>query len=190
MSRFPSDVKHVFHALAFHENRMRFQVNLFESPKGRTPPKQIWFPGSHSDVGGGGKNPDLPRISLLWLLGELQPHITIRNSQILYPEVNHLKPSDAYSESGWKRLVDRYETRLDSKALKARDLIHISLTEIDKANIRPRRAAYHSLMNILELDYLGLQTVALNQVERELSRTRLRTTVQYFFESHRIPKRV
>ncbi|KDN36952.1 hypothetical protein RSAG8_10486, partial [Rhizoctonia solani AG-8 WAC10335] len=65
---------YAFHALAFHENRMRFRVILFEGPgKG----KQVWFPGSHSDVGGGGKELDLPKSSLLWLLAStthFKPH--------------------------------------------------------------------------------------------------------------------
>ncbi|CEL61113.1 putative protein YEL023C OS=Saccharomyces cerevisiae (strain ATCC 204508 / S288c) GN=YEL023C PE=4 SV=1 [Rhizoctonia solani AG-1 IB] len=36
----PPNVKHAFHALAFHENRKLFRVNLFENPVGRTKPKQ------------------------------------------------------------------------------------------------------------------------------------------------------
>ncbi|CAE6482630.1 unnamed protein product [Rhizoctonia solani] len=76
-TEFPPNLVYAFHALAFHENRMRFRVNLFERPAKNTFLKQVWFPGSHSDVGGGGKEPDLPKISLLWLLAStthFKPH--------------------------------------------------------------------------------------------------------------------
>ncbi|KDN36951.1 hypothetical protein RSAG8_10485, partial [Rhizoctonia solani AG-8 WAC10335] len=95
-----------------------------------------------------------------------------------YPEVKGLKPSDAYHESKWKRLVDRCETRLDSKALRKNDLVHVSVNNIDGENARARKKVNHSLLNVLDLAFLGLQTAALNQLECDLSHTRLRTTSQ------------
>ncbi|KAJ1308161.1 hypothetical protein OPQ81_003877 [Rhizoctonia solani] len=172
----PSNVRRALHALAFHENRMRFRVNLFEGCGEGILLKQVWFPGSHSDVGGGGKEPDLPSISLLWLLGELKPHVDIDDSKMLYPDIKRLKPSDAYHESKWKRLIDQCETRLDSNALRKNDLVHVSVREVDEGNRRVGKK--YSLLNVLDLEFLRLQTAALNQLERELSRTRLRTTSQ------------
>jgi hypothetical protein len=113
--------------------------------------------------------------------GELRPYLNISSNHILYPDIGHLKPSDAYYESGWKRLVDRYETRLDSNALRINDLVHISVRDVDKANARSGNPAYRHLLNMLELEFMGLQIAALTQLERELSRTRLRTTVRYHF---------
>ncbi|CAE6404999.1 unnamed protein product [Rhizoctonia solani] len=176
--RFPPNLVYAFHALAFHENRMRFRVNLFERPGKGIALKQVWFPGSHSDVGGGGKEIDLPKISLLWLLGELRPHLNIGDGNTQYPETKRLKPSDAYHESKWKQLVDRCETRLDSKALRKNDLVHISVNDVDEGSAQARKRRNYSLLNILDLAFLGLQTVALNQLERELFHTRLRKSVR------------
>ncbi|CAE6503487.1 unnamed protein product [Rhizoctonia solani] len=176
----PSNVAYSFHALAFHENRMRFRVNLFEEFGQNILLKQVWFPGSHSDVGGGGKEPDLPKISLLWLLGELKPYLGISDTTLQYPEVKRLKPSDAYHETKWKQLVDRCETRLDSEAIRKNDLVHISVREVDEANIQTRKKKGYSLLSILDVDFLNLQTIALNQLEREISRSRIRTTSQVF----------
>ncbi|CAE6458928.1 unnamed protein product [Rhizoctonia solani] len=72
-TEFPPNLVYAFHALAFHENRMRFRVNLFAGSGKGNSLKQVWFPGSHSDVGGGGKELDLPKISLLWLLASAIP---------------------------------------------------------------------------------------------------------------------
>ncbi|CAE6456281.1 unnamed protein product [Rhizoctonia solani] len=177
-TEFPPNLVYAFHALAFHENRMRFRVNLFERPAKDTSLKQVWFPGSHSDVGGGGKELDLPKISLLWLLGELRPHLNIDYSKMQYPEIKRLKPSDAYHESKWKQLFDRCETRLDSEALQKYDLVHVSVNDVDEENARAGKKRNRSLLNISDLAFLGLQMVALNQLERELSHTRLRTTSQ------------
>ncbi|KAH7344209.1 hypothetical protein B0J17DRAFT_765315 [Rhizoctonia solani] len=162
----PPNVSYAFHALAFHENRMRFRVSLFEEFGQGILLKQVWFPGSHSDI------------CLLWLLGELRLYLSIDDTMLQYPEVKRLKPSDAYHESKWKQLVDRCETRLDSKALRKNDLVHISVSEVDEADIRPRKKKGYSLLSILELDFLSLQPIALNQLEREISRPRIRATSQ------------
>ncbi len=67
------------HALAIDERRASFRPNLWRpKPKPqRTGPKdllQVWFPGSHGDVGGGYPERDsgLSKIALEWMLREAQ----------------------------------------------------------------------------------------------------------------------
>jgi uncharacterized protein (DUF2235 family) len=67
------------HAIAIDERRMFFQPNLWRPrPKPlRTGPKdlmQVWFPGSHGDVGGGYPEEDcgLSKVALEWMLREAQ----------------------------------------------------------------------------------------------------------------------
>jgi hypothetical protein len=89
----PPNVQCAFHAVAIHENRKLFNVTLFE-PNQVTNLKevsaqnlidlqhshlfyQIWFSGSHSDVGGGGySQTDLTDVSLLWMIVSF-PHLTL-----------------------------------------------------------------------------------------------------------------
>jgi hypothetical protein len=66
------------HAVAIDERRAFFRENLWH-PKAKNPtgPKdmlQVWFPGSHGDVGGGYPESDsgLAKIALEWMLREAQ----------------------------------------------------------------------------------------------------------------------
>jgi uncharacterized protein (DUF2235 family) len=68
----PESIDFAFHALALHERRKHFSPDLWHSHEPtKTTLKQCWFLGTHSDVGGGGKDTGLASISLLWMLSEL-----------------------------------------------------------------------------------------------------------------------
>lgn len=62
-------VKFAFHALAIDEHRNPFEPTLWTSPPapGQTV-RQVWFPGVHSDIGGGYKEVDLSDGSLKWMM--------------------------------------------------------------------------------------------------------------------------
>lgn len=62
-------VRHGRHALAIDEMRASFEPTLWTATEGRDV-KQIWFPGAHSDVGGGYREIGLSNGSLLWMLAE------------------------------------------------------------------------------------------------------------------------
>ena len=71
----PLNIKRAYHALALDERRRDFYPMVLE--KSEQPPpdqilKQCWFLGTHSDVGGGNKNPGLANIALYWMLFLLQ----------------------------------------------------------------------------------------------------------------------
>jgi uncharacterized protein (DUF2235 family) len=59
------------HALALDEKRATFQPTLWTEEDGRDM-KQIWFPGVHSDVGGGYAETGLSDGALEWMIGEAE----------------------------------------------------------------------------------------------------------------------
>ncbi|KAH7312492.1 hypothetical protein B0I35DRAFT_437135 [Stachybotrys elegans] len=70
-------VDYAFHALALDEWRHAFKPTLWSLPKltngadRKTHLRQVWFPGSHSDVGGGGDDQQIAMISLAWMADQL-----------------------------------------------------------------------------------------------------------------------
>ena len=66
-------VERACHAIAIDDERSTFHPVLWN--EGGTADsrriKQVWFPGMHSDVGGGYPDDDLARISLCWMIGEV-----------------------------------------------------------------------------------------------------------------------
>ncbi|CAE7213108.1 unnamed protein product [Rhizoctonia solani] len=151
----PPNVELALHVLAFHENRKRFRVTLFE-PNGKSDLKQIWFPGAHSDVGGGGEKPtELPRVSLIWMVGELRGLMEIPDIEKLeYPLLADLEPSDAYNDSpAWKRAVDKFETRLESKAIQPTAKVHQTLRDIKQE----AKASHSSHRQLTFYDLLSMK---------------------------------
>jgi hypothetical protein len=65
-------VKHARHALALDEWRAPFTPTLWEvAPDSQAQTvKQVWFPGSHADVGGGYASAGLSNGALLWMIKE------------------------------------------------------------------------------------------------------------------------
>ncbi len=63
----PDIVENAFHAMSIDENRGKFKLTQFNSDRA----VQRWFPGVHSDVGGGylEDESDLSNIALIWMLG-------------------------------------------------------------------------------------------------------------------------
>lgn len=62
-------VKHAYHALAVDERRDPFSPTLWSpTPKAGQVLEQVWFPGTHSDVGGGIGSRGLPDAPLLWMI--------------------------------------------------------------------------------------------------------------------------
>ncbi|KAK7754206.1 hypothetical protein SLS62_003783 [Diatrype stigma] len=69
-----TQVEHGFHALALDESRNAFGPTLWERlPEQRdsTDLRQVWFPGSHINVGGGEKDQGVSNITLAWMMDQL-----------------------------------------------------------------------------------------------------------------------
>jgi uncharacterized protein (DUF2235 family) len=63
------------HAVSTDERRTHFRTNLF-NPGANQDCKQVWFPGVHSDIGGGYPEPEsgLAKIALKWMVDEAAAH--------------------------------------------------------------------------------------------------------------------
>lgn len=60
-------VKNAYHALAIDERRKAFSPSLWENEGDNQIVEQVWFPGVHSDVGGGYKKHDLSDLAFMWM---------------------------------------------------------------------------------------------------------------------------
>ncbi|REL33391.1 DUF2235 domain-containing protein [Rhodohalobacter sp. SW132] len=66
-------VKNAFHALAINEQRSPFKPTLWQfKPKEGQSVEQMWFPGVHSNVGGGYTDYSLTDFSLEWMVQKAQ----------------------------------------------------------------------------------------------------------------------
>jgi uncharacterized protein (DUF2235 family) len=64
-----------FHALAIDEKRGPFGPVLWQKPRGARPSQvveQVWFPGVHSNVGGGWPDSSISDLALTWMIRRVQ----------------------------------------------------------------------------------------------------------------------
>src|SRR6185312_4926811 len=73
--------RHVYHALSMDERRSEFVPTLYANPRrGRGPDdqlrtlEQVWFRGSHADIGGGYAQHELSDITLGWMMDAMERH--------------------------------------------------------------------------------------------------------------------
>lgn len=97
-----SHMRHAFQALALDEHRSAYRPALWDmdSDNTTTQLRQTWFPGAHSDIGGGHDDADLANISLAWMMSQLSPFLafnptylaTQRAARRAYLERQHAPP--------------------------------------------------------------------------------------------------
>lgn len=76
-------VENAFQALALDENRPSFSPAVWEKPEGnRTTLRQVWFPGAHTNVGGGYDDMQLANITLAWMMSQLEPFLDMRDEYL------------------------------------------------------------------------------------------------------------
>jgi uncharacterized protein (DUF2235 family) len=128
-----SRVSHAYHALAIDENRKNFMATLWHQQPGTTGQvlEQVWFPGVHSDVGGGftKSQSGLSDIALQWMLEKARNCNLRFNSIEMNPD-----PKAQLHESyfGFYRLIKRYIRPigyLDQKRGNTNESIHPSVME-------------------------------------------------------------
>ncbi|BDC51211.1 hypothetical protein F183_A35270 [Bryobacterales bacterium F-183] len=83
-TRHNPSIEVVRHAVAIDEVRAKFRTNLFGDVPGQDR-KEVWFPGVHSDVGGGYTDPSLSNIALQWMAREAAEHGLLVNEAELPP---------------------------------------------------------------------------------------------------------
>ncbi|PHR19479.1 MAG: hypothetical protein COA41_07325 [Sphingopyxis sp.] len=75
-------VRNVYHAVAIDERRAFFRQNMWGKARQSQQVKQVWFPGSHGDIGGGYPNGESgpALISLDWMLKQVPDLLLNRNA--------------------------------------------------------------------------------------------------------------
>ncbi|KAG9122503.1 hypothetical protein FRC07_001089 [Ceratobasidium sp. 392] len=66
----PDCVETARHALAYHDNLKMFMPTYYTGYDSTRDVEEVWFPGVHSDVGGGYEDHFIADISLCWMAGE------------------------------------------------------------------------------------------------------------------------
>lgn len=102
------NVAHAYHAVSIDERRAQFKPTLWTNPDGSVRPndnqvEQVWFPGVHSDVGGGYQECQLSDITLNWMMHKAKENGLVFDPQA---EAQYLTPplDDAYGQAHdeWK----------------------------------------------------------------------------------------
>ncbi|RMZ81386.1 hypothetical protein DV738_g2207, partial [Chaetothyriales sp. CBS 135597] len=76
-------IENAFQALALDERRGPFSPAVWEKGNNdRVNLKQVWFPGAHSNVGGGYADQELANISLAWMMSRLETFLDFREHYI------------------------------------------------------------------------------------------------------------
>ncbi|KAI6040609.1 hypothetical protein EDC04DRAFT_2675952 [Pisolithus marmoratus] len=149
----PANIDIALHALSLQENRDRLLPTLWEMPKGGWRDDQVWFPGSHCDVGGGYEKHDLSDLALFWMVGEIKSFINIdtsfieRLAQPMPDPWGEAQPHNGYMELSktLKRFI-KPQTRLDGGVIKPDIVFHESILHAPAKLTNPQ--------NMLTLDTL------------------------------------
>jgi hypothetical protein len=91
----PACVENAIHALALDETRTPFSPTMWEKPSESQTLTQVWFAGSHADVGGGYDETAPADITLTWMVGQLSKFMDFDSDLLdfqLYPEVGEKRP--------------------------------------------------------------------------------------------------
>jgi hypothetical protein len=80
-------VENAFHALALDERRSDFMPTLWvQSPDARAQGSQkllqVWFPGVHSNVGGGYQEHGLSDVALAWMASQVEPLLALNEEYL------------------------------------------------------------------------------------------------------------
>ncbi|KAL8692106.1 MAG: hypothetical protein Q9218_002802 [Villophora microphyllina] len=78
-------IENAYQALALDENRTAFSPAVWEKPAGNTTNlRQVWFPGVHSNIGGGSyEDQGMANITLAWMMSQLEPFLDFDPDYIL-----------------------------------------------------------------------------------------------------------
>jgi Uncharacterized alpha/beta hydrolase domain (DUF2235) len=83
-TKLPDLLENAFQALALDEARLSFVPAVWEkAPGNKTKLRQVWFPGVHSNVGGGYDDQELSNITLAWMMSQLAPFLEFSENYII-----------------------------------------------------------------------------------------------------------
>lgn len=115
-TRLDRHIENAFQALALDEQRFPFSPTLWEK-KADCPTnlKQVWFPGSHSNVGGSYEDTGMSNITLAWMMDNLAGNVAEHTSEFVARD--WIKFDEAYieywvnSETRWYEKNKKQEYR-------------------------------------------------------------------------------
>ena len=121
----PEKVKHVFHAIAIDEHRGLFDVTRFKnSPQA----VEVWFPGSHSDVGGGYEEAELAYAPLNWIARLAASHGLLVNMQKINAEPSFSAAIPTFHDEtrkfSWKIVRLLTNDRRSNRSIGIADVVH------------------------------------------------------------------
>ncbi len=123
----PKDITHAYHALSLDDERRNFAPVMFNrTPNNTDNIREVWFPGMHSDVGGGYKTlasdpgaKDLSNISLKWMADRFSRVLSFDRSEFGAP-----KPKGVMHDSANEKL---YEVRV--RTVPKHSILHPSVVQ-------------------------------------------------------------
>ena len=136
----PDVVHHCYHAMALDEGRVMFPLTRpsASSPNdnSRAPGRlfEVWFRGSHSDVGGGNANPGLSSIALHWMLVRAKRHSLPIAEHHIQKSDKMRNPDKAVKHSDADKGVKERKVRWN-------DLVHESVSWRENENNPPINVA-------------------------------------------------
>ncbi len=158
-------IRHAFHAVAIDEGRRPFAPALWTNrPAAGQHVEQLWFPGVHSDIGGGRRHSGLSDRALLWMWAKAHGA-----GLALQPEaVHNTEPDELGPEGNSMSLVYRLLGRHDRPVGVRQDngLLLVTGEKVHFSALRrleaPETAAYRegtagrTLLPALERDRIGV----------------------------------
>ena len=136
----PEKVANVYHAMALNEKRDIFTVERFGVGCGAN---EVWFNGSHTDVGGGYENANLSKITFAWMCEKFVRHgLFLDDGWTLPKEFDFTKCEYNESNTFWWKVLNVLQTahKEVDREVRVGDRLHWSVrTMNDKfASIAPQ----------------------------------------------------
>ena len=96
IERLPHNVKYACHALSYNERRAIFPLSRFDP--GQPNVEEVWFLGSHTDIGGGYRKRGLADYSLRWMIEKAGEHgLAVKEASIVGDQAEHVA---VFNDSG------------------------------------------------------------------------------------------
>lgn len=100
ISKLPNIVRHACHAMSYHERRRLFPLTRFA--EGQKNVEEVWFVGSHTDVGGGYVNRGLADHSLAWMVAKANEYgLPVRLCPIENDTAKHVSVFNDSADRFW-----------------------------------------------------------------------------------------
>jgi uncharacterized protein (DUF2235 family) len=128
-TKLSSTVQRAYHALAIDEHREPFEPTLWlEERTEKQEVEQVWFPGVHSDIGGGYPESALSDITLEWMMGKARRAGLAFDGEAIAAHPLYPKPTGPMHDSrnGFYKVMRGSERPIDTRGTQS---VHASAIE-------------------------------------------------------------